>query len=98
MKLVFGLDHKLIVRLSPMLLANPLNTKSFLLQGPVGFFVVNFRHFVINVFRNEYSVTIFLFWGKFPKKKIAKNYRNCLQFERVLKISYYHILNITQLG
>jgi hypothetical protein len=100
-KLVFDLDHKSIVRLSPMVLANPLNTKSFLLQGPVGFFLVNFRHFVKNVFRNEYSVTIFFFCGEFRQifqKKIAKIYDNCLQFERVLKMSYYHILKITQFG
>ncbi len=89
-KLVFGLDHKLIVRLSPMVLANPLNTKSFSLQGPVGFFVVNFRHFVINVFRNEYSVTIFLFWGKFPKNKLPKitaiayNLKGCLRFHTII--------------
>ncbi len=94
MKLEFELDHKLIVRLSRMLLANPLNTKSFLLPGPVGIFVVNFGHFVKNVFRNEYSVTIFFLWGNFrqifQKKKslqfttIAYNLKGCLRFHTII--------------
>jgi hypothetical protein len=36
--------------------------------------------------------------AQFSKKQIAKIYHNCLQFERVHKISYYRILKITQFG
>ncbi len=92
-KLVFDLDHELIVRLSPMVLANPFNTKSFLLQAPAGFFVANFRHLVKNVFRNEYSVTIFFFgedFGKIFKKKLPKfttiayKLKGCLRFHTII--------------
>jgi hypothetical protein len=32
------------------------------------------------------------------QKKDWKNLHNCLQFERVLKIVYFHILNIVKFG
>jgi len=34
----------------------------------------------------------------FSIKSICKNPHNCLQYERVLKISYFHILNIAKFG
>jgi hypothetical protein len=39
------------------------------------------------------------FCHKFTFKKIIpKNCHNCLQYERVLKIVYFHILNIAKFG
>jgi len=65
------------------------------------FFWVNFRHFSKNIFKNEYFVTNSLFFGEnfvkfFYKFKVFKNHNNCLQYEKVFKVLYFHILNITK--
>jgi hypothetical protein len=41
------------------------------------------------------------FWKKWSKNEnfdIAKSRHNCLKYERVLKILYFHILNIAEFG
>jgi hypothetical protein len=37
-----------------------------------------------------------IFWKNFMKKNVPKICDNCLQYEMILKILYFHILNITQ--
>jgi hypothetical protein len=60
------------------------------------FLVVNFCHFVKKILRKEYSVENSLFLGEYlaKKGKILPELPNCLQYEGVLQIFGFHILNI----
>jgi hypothetical protein len=60
------------------------------------FLVVNFCHFVKNILRKEYSVENSLFFGEYLAKKGKKSPKlpNCIQYEGVLQIFGFHILNI----
>jgi hypothetical protein len=53
-------------------------------------FVTSFCHFVKNVLKKMYFTKISLFLNFF------KNHHNFLQYERVLNIFYFHILNIAK--
>jgi hypothetical protein len=57
------------------------------------FFCGKISPFCKNNLEKEYFVTISYFLKKTPKKK--KNH-NCLQYQKVLKIFYFHILNISK--
>ncbi len=60
------------------------------------FLVVKFFHFVKNILRKEYSVENSLFLGEYlaKKGKTFPELPNCLQYEGVLQIFGFHILNI----
>jgi hypothetical protein len=67
--------------------------------------MVNFRDFVKNIFKNNIlSQIAFSFFKKNSKnkkkklKKYANFFHNCLQYELILKIVYFHILNIFKFG
>jgi len=64
-------------------------------------YLVSFRHFAKSILEKEYYISSSLFFGKtiylkkiFDMVKIARNHHNCLHYESVLKILYFHILNI----
>jgi hypothetical protein len=54
------------------------------------FLIVNFCHFEKNIMEKNYLTYFFNFLAKTP--------HNCLEYDRVLKISYFHILNIANFG
>ncbi len=60
------------------------------------FLLVIFCHFVKNVLRKEYFVENSLFFKKYLAKKGKKiaQIAKCLQYEGVLQIFGFHILNI----
>jgi len=54
-----------------------------------------------NIFMKQHYVINFTFKKIVKKKKINflfKTHHNCLQYERVLKILYCHVLNIAKFG
>jgi len=53
-----------------------------------------FHQFVKNIFEKNTLLQNSLFLGT----KIAKNHQNCLEYERVIKIFYFQILNIAKFG
>jgi hypothetical protein len=55
------------------------------------FLVVNFCHFEEKNYGKKLSQLFNFFWTKPPP-------HNCLEYDRVLKISYFHILNIANFG
>lgn len=58
------------------------------------FFVANIFHFEKNILQKDILFQIPCLQGKIQSKKFAKN---CIQYERVFKIFYFHSYNIAQI-
>ncbi len=62
------------------------------------FLVANFLQFAKNILQtdslSQVPWSIECFWSKYKFLKIPQNCLNCLQYERVLKISYFHIFEL----
>jgi hypothetical protein len=61
----------------------------------------NFLHFVKNILQtdslSQVPWSIEYFWSKYNFLQIPQNCLNCLQYKRVLKISYFHIFEYHQI-
>jgi len=95
-----GVTTKIFLRNKPSIY--PYNATLSVMLEPMILLWQVFPILQKNIFKKQYYVINFMFKKIVKKQKkinfLFKTHHNCLQYERVLKILYFHVLNIAKFG